>query len=62
MNGNQQVPADTSFSIHRTDLFPYIYLSKPIVKVAVTSCGPILFIAEQYSDRAMISSILFNDM
>ncbi|TMI63013.1 MAG: TonB-dependent receptor [Bacteroidetes bacterium] len=34
MTGNQQVPADTSFSIHRTDLFPYIYLSKPIVKVA----------------------------
>ena len=34
MKGEQQVPFDTSFNIHRTDLFPYIYLSKPIVKIA----------------------------
>jgi biopolymer transport protein ExbD len=34
MKGNQLVPDDTSFNIHRTDLFPYIYLSKSIMKIA----------------------------
>jgi iron complex outermembrane recepter protein len=34
MRGEQLVPGDTSFSIHRTDLFPYIYLSKNIMKIA----------------------------
>ncbi len=34
MNGKQTVPADTSFLINRTDLFPYIYLSRPIVQIA----------------------------
>lgn len=34
MEGHQQVPSDTKFKIHRTDLFPYIYLSKPIMKIA----------------------------
>ena len=34
MKGRQFVPGDTSFSIHRTDLFPYIYLSKPVMKIA----------------------------
>ncbi len=33
MDGTQTRPGDTSFSIHRTDLFPYVYLSKPIVKM-----------------------------
>jgi len=34
MNGRQIVPADTSFNIHRTDLFPYVYLSKKIMAIA----------------------------
>ncbi len=34
MQGRQFIPGDTSFSIHRTDLFPYVYLSKNLVKIA----------------------------
>lgn len=34
MEGKQIIPKDTSFTIHRTDLFPYIYLSKNIMKIA----------------------------
>ena len=34
MKGNQIIPRDTSFNIHRTDLFPYIYLSKSLMKIA----------------------------
>ena len=34
MEGRQIIPKDTSFNIHRTDLFPYIYLSKNIMKIA----------------------------
>jgi len=34
MKGKQTIPGDTSFSIHRTDLFPYIYLSKSLMKIA----------------------------
>jgi len=34
MEGRQVIPEDTSFNIHRTDLFPYIYLSKPVMKIA----------------------------
>lgn len=34
MNGRQTVPADTSFVINRTDWFPYVYLSRPIMKIA----------------------------
>lgn len=34
MNGNQLIPADTNFSIHRTDLFPYIYISKKVMSIA----------------------------
>jgi iron complex outermembrane receptor protein len=34
MKGRQLVPGDTSFNIHRTDLFPYIYLSKNLMKIA----------------------------
>lgn len=34
MRGNQLVPKDTSFSINRTDFFPYVYLSRNLMKVA----------------------------
>jgi outer membrane receptor protein involved in Fe transport len=34
MQGHQLVPKDTSFSLHRTDFFPYVYLSKSIMKIA----------------------------
>jgi iron complex outermembrane recepter protein len=34
MKGRQVVPGDTSFSIHRTDLFPYIYISKKVITIA----------------------------
>jgi iron complex outermembrane recepter protein len=34
MNGDQDAPADTSFSIHRTDFFPYFYLSHSIMRIA----------------------------
>ncbi len=34
MNGVQKIPFDTSFTVHRTDLFPYVYLSKEIMKIA----------------------------
>jgi len=34
MNGDQDAPADTSFSVHRTDFFPYVYLSHSIMKIA----------------------------
>ncbi len=34
MNGRQIIPDDTSFRIRRTDLFPYIYLSKNLMKIA----------------------------
>jgi len=34
MNGNQTIPSDTSFTINRIDWFPYVYLSRPIFKIA----------------------------
>ncbi|MGZ8536764.1 MAG: outer membrane beta-barrel protein [Flavisolibacter sp.] len=34
MIGHQRSPVDTSFEIHRTDPFPYIYISKTIMKIA----------------------------
>ncbi len=34
MDGRQVIPADTNFAIHRTDLFPYIYLSKKVMSIA----------------------------
>jgi len=34
MNGNQTIPADTSFVINRADWFPYVFLSRPLVSVA----------------------------
>ncbi len=33
MNGRQIIPSDTTFDIHRTDLFPYIYFSKNLMKI-----------------------------
>ncbi|MDQ6812522.1 MAG: TonB-dependent receptor, partial [Bacteroidota bacterium] len=33
MEGNQLVPKDTSFNIHRTDLFPYVYISRSIMTI-----------------------------
>lgn len=34
MQGRQTFPTDTSFSIHRTDAFPYIYLSRALMSIA----------------------------
>lgn len=34
MKGQQLVPSDTSFTIHRSDLFPYVYLSKKVISIA----------------------------
>ena len=34
LKGRQMVPSDTSYAIHRTDLFPYVYLSKNLMKIA----------------------------
>jgi iron complex outermembrane recepter protein len=34
MDGEQLRPGDTSFTIRRTDLFPYVYLSKKIMAIA----------------------------
>lgn len=34
MRGRQLIPDDTTFSIHRTDLFPYVYISKNLMKIA----------------------------
>ncbi|MBK7408094.1 MAG: TonB-dependent receptor [Saprospirales bacterium] len=34
MQGRQTVPGDTSFLVNRVDLFPYVYLSRPIMKIA----------------------------
>jgi hypothetical protein len=34
MNGRQTIPTDTTFSIQRTDAFPYIYLSRKLMKIA----------------------------
>ena len=33
MKGNQTIPNDTSFNIHRTDLFPYVYISRNLMKI-----------------------------
>ena len=34
MEGRQIIPSDTSFTIHRTDIFPYIYFSKKVMSIA----------------------------
>jgi len=33
MQGNQTIPADTSFVVNRTDFFPYVYLSRPVFQI-----------------------------
>lgn len=33
MSGNQTIPTDTKFIISRADLFPYVYISRPIPKI-----------------------------
>ncbi len=33
MNGKQKIPTDTSFNINRTDFFPYVYLSRDLMKI-----------------------------
>jgi len=34
MQGNQKIPSDTSFSLNRTDAFPYVFLSRKLFKIA----------------------------
>jgi len=34
MSGRQIIPSDTSFKIHRTDLFPYVYISRKVMAIA----------------------------
>ena len=34
MSGKQTVPSDTSFNVHRTDLFPYLYFSRKVMSIA----------------------------
>jgi iron complex outermembrane recepter protein len=34
MHGEQLKPKDTSFNVNRTDLFPYIYISRDLMKIA----------------------------
>ncbi|MEO9013340.1 MAG: TonB-dependent receptor, partial [Ginsengibacter sp.] len=33
MDGVQKIPNDTSFSIRRTDFFPYVFISRPLMKI-----------------------------
>ena len=34
MEGHQLIPSDTTFSVNRTDAFPYVYLSRRVAKIA----------------------------
>ncbi|MBI1781043.1 MAG: TonB-dependent receptor [Sphingobacteriales bacterium] len=34
MNGHQLIPLDTSFKVNRTDFFPYVYISRKVMKIA----------------------------
>jgi iron complex outermembrane recepter protein len=34
MDGKQRIPSDTSFSLNRTDAFPYVFLSRKLAKIA----------------------------
>lgn len=34
MEGQQNFPGDTSFTVHRTDAFPYVYFSRSLVSIA----------------------------
>jgi hypothetical protein len=33
MKGTQRLPGDTSFNVNRTDFFPYVYLSRSLMKI-----------------------------
>ena len=33
MNGHQKIPNDTTFNIKRTDFFPYVFLSRSLMKI-----------------------------
>ncbi len=33
MSGHQTIPGDTSFLVNRADFFPYVYLSRPLLKI-----------------------------
>ena len=33
MDGTQKIPNDTSFTIQRTDFFPYVFISRPLMKI-----------------------------
>ena len=41
MQGNQKIPSDTSFSLNRTDAFPYVFLSRKLFKIAARVLGPV---------------------
>ncbi|MEY3620769.1 MAG: hypothetical protein RLZZ391_1135, partial [Bacteroidota bacterium] len=34
MDGKQRIPSDTSFSLNRTDAFPYVFLSRKLFKIS----------------------------
>ena len=34
MQGKQRIPSDTSFSLNRTDAFPYVFLSRKLAQIA----------------------------
>jgi len=34
MQGEQKIPSDTSFSLNRTDAFPYVFLSRKLFKIS----------------------------
>ncbi len=34
MEGKQRIPSDTSFSLNRTDAFPYVFLSRKLFKIS----------------------------
>jgi hypothetical protein len=34
MDGQQRIPSDTTFRVRRTDFFPYVYLSRPIMSIS----------------------------
>lgn len=34
MNGDQVIPKDTSFRVNRPDFFPYVYISRKVMKIA----------------------------
>ena len=44
MQGHQFIPGDTSFGVHRTDMFPYIYLNRKLLQIfGVELTGNLVF-------------------